>query len=143
MSYSNNPPLLCDQCFRHVCENCQTRTVRQNGCRKDGTPIYRRKCEGCYKIQQGWSSESSRGQGSGAQQRWKKLSKKLRQEVGECQFCSFVPVDICQLQVDHIDGNHSNNERTNLQVLCANCHALKTKLSGDHVSRRNKNNGKS
>lgn len=37
----------------------------------------------------------------------------------------------CQLDVDHIDGNHSNNKLSNLQTLCANCHRLKTHLAGD------------
>jgi 5-methylcytosine-specific restriction endonuclease McrA len=31
-----------------------------------------------------------------------------------------------QLDVDHIDGNHRNNNPENLQTLCANCHRLKT-----------------
>jgi 5-methylcytosine-specific restriction endonuclease McrA len=28
--------------------------------------------------------------------------------------------------VDHIDGNHSNDDPSNLQTLCANCHRFKT-----------------
>jgi 5-methylcytosine-specific restriction endonuclease McrA len=36
-----------------------------------------------------------------------------------------------QLQVDHIDGNHSNNNPENLQTLCANCHSLKTNIYRD------------
>ena len=40
----------------------------------------------------------------------------------------------CQLSIDHIDGNHKNNGIGNLQVLCLNCHALKTLLNGDHLS---------
>jgi len=43
-----------------------------------------------------------------------------------------MPQDICQLDVDHIDGNHKNNEINNLQTLCANCHRLKTKLERDY-----------
>ena len=48
-----------------------------------------------------------------------------------CEFCGFLPVHTCQLDVDHIDGNHSNNEPSNLQTLCANCHRLKTFLNKD------------
>ena len=32
-----------------------------------------------------------------------------------------------QLDVDHIDNNHENNDPSNLQTLCKNCHALKTR----------------
>jgi hypothetical protein len=44
-----------------------------------------------------------------------------------CEKCSFMGKP-CQLDVDHIDGNKFNNEQTNLQTLCANCHRLKTWL---------------
>lgn len=43
-----------------------------------------------------------------------------------CEKCGFVPEHQCQLDVDHIDGNHKNNDPENLQTLCANCHRLKT-----------------
>lgn len=49
----------------------------------------------------------------------------------KCERCTFIPQDLCQLDVDHIDGNKSNNEPSNLQTLCANCHRLKTKLNRD------------
>ena len=48
-----------------------------------------------------------------------------------CEFCGFIPVHICQLDVDHKDGNKSNNDISNLQTLCANCHMLKTYLNSD------------
>jgi 5-methylcytosine-specific restriction endonuclease McrA len=44
----------------------------------------------------------------------------------QCAKCNFVAVDPCQLDVDHKDGNHQNNELSNLWTLCANCHRLKT-----------------
>ena len=48
------------------------------------------------------------------------LLRKLKKE--KCSFCGFIPIDICQLDIDHIDGNRNNNDISNLQVLCANCH---------------------
>lgn len=56
--------------------------------------------------------------------------KKYRKHVKDkCSKCGFIPEDMCQLDVDHIDGNHKNNDITNLQTLCANCHRLKTKIN--------------
>lgn len=43
-----------------------------------------------------------------------------------CIRCKFIPEHPCQLDVDHIDGDHYNNDPDNLQTLCANCHRLKT-----------------
>lgn len=52
----------------------------------------------------------------------------------KCELCGFVPVHICQLDVDHIDGNKKNNSIENLQTLCANCHRLKTHYNKDNVN---------
>jgi hypothetical protein len=38
------------------------------------------------------------------------------------------------LQVDHKDGNHTNNDPRNLQTLCACCHNIKTYQNGDHAT---------
>jgi len=48
-----------------------------------------------------------------------------------CPKCNFQLEHHCQLEIDHIDGNKKNNAKENLQILCANCHTLKTYLSGD------------
>lgn len=59
--------------------------------------------------------------------------KNQRQRVGykkykkdHCEKCKFIAVESCQLDIDHIDGDKSNNDPLNLQTLCANCHRLKT-----------------
>lgn len=52
-----------------------------------------------------------------------------------CECCGFKPTHLCQLDVDHIDGNHNNNALENLQTLCANCHRLKTFLNRDWEDR--------
>ncbi len=49
----------------------------------------------------------------------------------KCEHCGFIPLHLCQLDVDHIDGNKKNNNIDNLQTLCANCHRLKTQLNRD------------
>ena len=42
--------------------------------------------------------------------------------------CTTTIMDVeYQLEVDHIDENHSNNDINNLQTLCACCHRMKTK----------------
>lgn len=52
-----------------------------------------------------------------------------------CNECGFKAVHSCQLDVDHIDGDKTNNEADNLQTLCANCHRLKTLTNGDFAGR--------
>jgi len=52
--------------------------------------------------------------------------KKHKKDI--CNTCGFIPKHFSQLDVDHIDGNHLNNNIENLQTLCANCHRLKTAL---------------
>lgn len=47
--------------------------------------------------------------------------------------CDFKIVHTCQLGIDHIDGDKSNNDPSNLQTLCHNHHALKSLVSGDHT----------
>ena len=38
-----------------------------------------------------------------------------------------------QLEVDHIDGDNTNNDPANLQTLCANCHRYKTMLNEENL----------
>ena len=40
------------------------------------------------------------------------------------------------LQLDHIDGDRSNNELGNLRLLCPNCHALTDTYCGRNIGRR-------
>ena len=63
---------------------------------------------------------------------WKKPYTRNKKSFCEC--CGFIPTHPCQLDVDHIDGNHKNNSKDNYQTLCANCHRLKTFLNRDFES---------
>lgn len=56
----------------------------------------------------------------------KNRKKIIASEKKTCSMCGFVAIHKCQLDIDHVDGNHQNNDSSNLQILCANCHRLKT-----------------
>jgi hypothetical protein len=82
---------------------------------KNGVRLYKSRCSGCDKAKF-----------------IKKFSyKAFKKDV--CEHCNFKPTHPCQLDVDHIDGNKTNNLEENLQTLCSNCHRLKTYLSLDHL----------
>lgn len=51
-----------------------------------------------------------------------------------CKLSDWLGNDI-PLELEHIDGNHHNNERNNLEALCPNCHSLTPTWRG-----RNKSN---
>jgi 5-methylcytosine-specific restriction endonuclease McrA len=57
--------------------------------------------------------------------------KLLKYKKPHCEACGFVAIHRSQLDIDHIDGDHSNNSLNNLQTLCANCHRLKTQTNKD------------
>lgn len=82
---------------------CKCGNVKEsNGRTKSGNTIYRSSCVSCRKFTRGI-------------------------KAGNCSRCGFIPEDMVQLDVDHIDGDRSNNDPSNLQTLCSNCHRLKTK----------------
>ncbi len=53
------------------------------------------------------------------------LRKQLLIERKHCCLCGYANRDA--LEIHHIDGNHQNNDWSNISVLCANCHTLVTK----------------
>lgn len=81
---------------------------------KNGNTKYTNKCSSCIRLTLGY--------------------KKYRKNY--CEKCNFIAEHICQLDIDHIDGNHNNNDESNLQTLCANCHRLKTHLNKDNIKNK-------
>ena len=69
-----------------------------------------------------------------------KLRRKLLREglkEAKCECCgndqwNGVPIP---LEVHHKDGNKTNNELDNLQILCPNCHALTPTYRGKNIKK--------
>jgi len=63
--------------------------------------------------------------------RARRRAKALKRLGTVCSDCGFDPVNKCQVDIHHIDGDNKNQDESNLQVLCANCHRLKTLINED------------
>lgn len=93
-------------CANDGCENLTTYKSRGN---------YSTRCSTCLKTKNGTQHRTAHG----------------RKKKKHCELCDFKALHPSQLDVDHIDGDHSNWDQDNLQTLCANCHRLKTFLNRD------------
>ena len=52
------------------------------------------------------------------------LMEEVDYKCTKCGFCKTREDGKSILEIDHIDGDHTNNSKENLRVLCPNCHAL-------------------
>lgn len=121
----HNEKLAHDIGERPLCLTCGVNVRKFNYfSKKDGRPLFKKQCRVC---------SNSKDRDKPYYQAILRKKKNM-----ECEKCGFKAVDRCQLDIDHIDGNHDNNDPTNHQVLCANCHRLKTKLSKDGAYTRKK-----
>ena len=101
-----------------LCVICKKNKQQSKGF-KAGKRIYKNCCTSCSKKKYNIKVNNS------------KKKFQLEHKKSYCEYCKFIPVHLCQLDIDHIDGNHKNNALDNLQTLCANCHRLKTYLNKD------------
>lgn len=100
--------------------------------RKDSTVTHRNMCKECKNKRSRLWRTNNPERSKELASIWNIKRKPYRAHKKDfCQSCKFIALDSCQLHVDHIDGNHNNNDINNLQTLCANCHALKSKRNGD------------
>lgn len=72
---------------------------------------------------------------------WRQLKSYmlLDQKIKSCSVCSLDEWNgmAIPLEIDHIDGNHTNNAIENVRLICPNCHA-----QTDTYKNRNKGNGR-
>ena len=65
----------------------------------------------------------------------KGLKERLNKERGgKCERCSYIKLEI--LQVHHKDRNRSNNDLSNLELICPNCHYEEHYFENNQVKNR-------
>lgn len=112
---SNDPNRKCNH------EGCNELGQNTGHRRKDGSIIRRATCEIHHRVEYSMS---------GAHRHHFITHPFCENKDGRLGYkCVAVIVNPeAQLQIDHKDGNSNNNDPSNWQTLCANCHALKTYL---------------
>ena len=121
--------------LRPICCLCNQRPCKPSKKYKSGFIKF---CSSCEQKHYGiWDTRKSKLYHK--RSRYKKIETRARNRVLKsigatlsvpptCPLCGFAPSHICQMDLDHIDTNHNNNDPENLQLICPNCHRLKTLL---------------
>ena len=135
---------------RKICKVCNTRLgTKSYKKRVDGSKYiyYRSKCQTCQqKNKEKYAFDNrlrckdrylKKGYDYSNNIESKKKSRVwINYKKSICEKCGFIPEHSCQLDVDHIDGNKQNNDPSNFQTLCSNCHRLKTHINNEYYGHR-------
>ena len=112
--------------MKGTCQNCNTEFNYMPS--QSGGKFCSNKCQGEYTVKQRFTKDS----------KWNKYMRKYLVENTEykCSSCGITkhnnkPIT---LQVDHVDGDRTNNEFDNLRFLCPNCHSQTTTWGVGNIS---------
>lgn len=114
----------CRPCWKTTAE--ERRTITPSPCRYCGALVPLKQYE--KKRGKFWYAPNSCGARGTCVVRDPSISGLRRYLRERCELCGFKPVVTEQLHIDHrLARQHGGtNHPSNLQTLCANCHALKT-----------------
>ena len=124
---------VCMSIQRPICRYCNINQGKHRGRNKAGIPKFASICNTCWRRRRLLLGplESPHRKLTVEERRVRRMRvrKDYRKHVGDsCERCGFIALYPCQLDVDHIDDDRTNNDPSNLQTLCANCHRLVTYL---------------
>lgn len=116
--------------------------------RKDGTPLFRNLCSkhhnkkvaekhglnSMHEVVAKNAGFASYVDYANSKHSYRKHRKNYCENIdGRLGYICNYPIKIsAQLQVDHVNGDPSDDREENCQTLCANCHTYKTHISKDY-----------
>ena len=117
-----------ERCITAGCSHLQ----HHKGTNIHGDIYYRRYCHGCHMARLAAKQHISVSEFRSSYHPYKKYRKEYCENaVGDKAGWLPVPCRVTWypktfLNIDHVDGNHHNNDPENLMTLCPTCHAVKT-----------------
>ena len=115
---------------------CTAKAAHTGTYRVDGTPRFRKACQKHHVQHSAANKGLTATDWLNSFHAYRQHRKTCCENVdGRLGFkCTYEINHSAQLQVDHIDGNPSNNDPSNLQTLCSNCHIYKTHMYKDYAT---------
>lgn len=113
---------------RPKCCNIGCNKFCANGGRIKGRIIWRPYCQHCHNAGRGIHPYAK-----GVTPIKKNYCENSDGHLGIDCFSNGALIPSYMLDLDHINGDHHDNSPNNFQTLCKNCHAHKTKFSGDNA----------
>lgn len=114
-----------------ICKNCE-KTFEYFKSQKNGIYCSNR-CQADYKLKERFTVST----------RWNYAMRNyvIRQRGNKCESCEIIEWNGQPLsfQIDHINGNRTDNRFGNLKVLCPNCHSQTDTFGSKNVSDEGKN----
>lgn len=114
-----------------TCTNCQKDFVFED--KRSTGKFCSTGCHHDYRSRTQWIPAFERGEISDSKNLKKHVVARDGDECAECELTDWLGKPII-LDLDHIDGNPTNNMPDNLRLLCPNCHR-QTKTWGNQQSR--------
>jgi 5-methylcytosine-specific restriction endonuclease McrA len=141
------PKLVLGRRPKCINDGCNNRGQFIGNYRKDGSPIFRNYCALCHRKRSASKKGMTVAEWTNQSHPYLKYRKTYCEnakgdKAGWLGYkCTTTIVHTLQLDVDHLDGNPTNNDPDNLITLCKCCHSIKTNMFADYATKGRKRLG--